>query len=103
MKITSLIRSPLSGEPEFTRVLGVFGVFVYIVAAQVFVGYEVFYMQRDFDLTAYCAAFPGGLAVAIGTVATAAGFKDRNVATAQKTAATTAATNGELPESEKIG
>jgi hypothetical protein len=39
---------------------------------------------EHFDIVAFCAAFPGGLAVAYASIAGSAAIKDRNVATATK-------------------
>lgn len=79
---TELLRSP-NGGLEINRVVGFFGGLVYVVAANLFVGYEVFWLGKAFDITAYCLAFPAGLsAVTLGT-AGAVAIKDRNVATAQ--------------------
>lgn len=82
MKILNILRG-LGGEFEITRVLGSIGVAVYIVGTHVFVGWTVFHLNKPFDVVAYCAAFPSGLAIAIGVIATAAGAKDKAVAAAQ--------------------
>lgn len=75
----------ISGEFEINRVVGAFGATAYVVGAHVFVAWDVMVRGRAFDLTAYCLAFPGGLAVAVGAIAGAVAIKDRNVATARKT------------------
>jgi hypothetical protein len=75
----------ITGHLEITRVLGALGVLIYLLAVHVFVGYTVFYLGKAFDVVAYCAAFPAGFAIIIGTVSAAAGIKDRNVAAAQVT------------------
>lgn len=82
MKIANILKG-ITGQFEITRVLGSFGVIVYIVAAHVFVAWTVFHQGKPFDVVAYCAAFPAGLAVAIGIIATAAGHKDKTIAVAQ--------------------
>jgi ATP/ADP translocase len=84
VKILNILRS-ISGQFEITRVLGALGVLVYIVATHVFVGWTVFHQGKAFDVVAYCAAFPTGLAVAIGIIATAAGIKDQKIAAARVT------------------
>lgn len=72
-----------AGTFEVNRVVGAFGALFYIVGTHVFVSYEVFWLEKGFDLTAYCLAFPGGLAaLGLGTGAAVA-IKDRNVATAK--------------------
>lgn len=72
----------ISGEFEITRLLGAFGVLAYVIGAH---GFLVWTMVRggEFDLVAYCAAFPAGLAVAVGGGAGATALKDRNVAAAK--------------------
>jgi hypothetical protein len=72
----------ISGEFELIRTMGAFGLFCYVVGALVFQGWA---MSRGdhFDIVAFCAAFPGGLALAYGSIAGAAAIKDRNVAVAQ--------------------
>lgn len=79
--ITNALRG-ISGEFELIRTAGAFGLFCYVVGALVFQGWA---MARGdhFDIIAFCAAFPGGLAVAYGSIAGAAAIKDRNAATAK--------------------
>jgi formate hydrogenlyase subunit 3/multisubunit Na+/H+ antiporter MnhD subunit len=81
-EITNILRG-ITGHFEITRVLGALGVLLYAIAVHLFVGYEVLYLGKTFDLVAYCTAFPAGFAIIIGTVSAAAGIKDRNVAVAQ--------------------
>jgi hypothetical protein len=73
----------VSGQFEWTRVFGAVGVAIYIIAANGFEAWTVFYQGKAFDVTAYCLAFPSGLGVAIAAIATAAGQKDKAVASAQ--------------------
>lgn len=73
----------IGGDLEWTRVLGGAGVAVYIVAANGFEAWTVFWQGKAFDVVSYCAAFPTGLGVAIAAIATAAAQKDKTVATAQ--------------------
>lgn len=91
MSITNVLKG-ITGQFEITRVLGAIGVAVYIVGAHVFVGWTVFHQGKPFDVVAYCAAFPTGLAVAIGIISEAAGRKDKAVA-----AAVTVQETGQLP------
>ena len=70
------------GEFEINRVVGAFGTTVYVVAAQLFVAWNMI-NGKDFSLTEYCIAFPGGLAVCVGAIAGAVAVKDRNVAVAK--------------------
>lgn len=72
----------ISGEFELNRVVGAFGGFAYIIGTNAFVAWELA-KGRPFDLVAYCAAFPGGLAVVVGATAGAIAWKDKGVATAK--------------------
>jgi hypothetical protein len=81
----------IGGEYEINRVLGAAGVSVYIIAAPAFEAWEVFRLGKEFDVVAFCAAYPGGLGVAIGAIAGAVAVKDRNVAVARVTQDTGAA------------
>lgn len=72
----------LSGEYELTRVAGFAGTATYIIGANAF---QIWNMAKGnaFDVTAYCLAFPGGLAaLGLGTGGAVA-IKDRSVATAK--------------------
>lgn len=73
----------ITGEFEVNRVVGAFGATAYIIGANAFVAYETMWRAQPFNLTEYCLAFPGGLAVAVGAIAGAVSVKDRNVAVAQ--------------------
>jgi hypothetical protein len=88
VKILSIFKG-LGGEYEINRVVGAVGAATYVVGAHVF---EAWNMWRGvpFDVTAYCLAFPGGLGVAVGSIAGAVALKDRSVATARATDASTA-------------
>lgn len=70
----------IGGEYEITRVLGGFGCMAYCVCANAFIGWGVIVEHREFDITAYCLAFPAGLAAIIAAAAGSASLKDRNVA-----------------------
>ncbi len=83
-KLTDALKG-ISGEFELNRLVGFFGGFVYVIAAQIFTGYTVFYLGKEFDITAYCLAFPGGLAVIAGGTAGAVAWKDKAVASAKVT------------------
>jgi hypothetical protein len=71
-----------NGEFELNRVVAFVGGLAYIGGAHTFIAWH---MARggEFDLIAYCAAFPGGLAVAAGGAAAAVAWKDKGVASAQ--------------------
>lgn len=107
----------IGGEFEINRIMGAIGTLVYIVAANVYVGYQVFWKAVEFNVTEYCLAFPGGLGVCVGTIAGAVAIKDRQVATAKIVAETGAVpaappagpkvptdevTTGELKPEEKV-
>jgi hypothetical protein len=79
--ITNALRG-ISGEFEINRVVGAIGTLAYISCSNAFVAYNVIWMRQAFNVTEYCLAFPGGLAVCVGAIAGAVSLKDRNVATA---------------------
>lgn len=83
-KLTTALKGP-AGEFEINRLVGAFGATAYVVCANAFVYYDVVWLQHPFDVTAYCLAFPTGLAAAVGAIAGAVSLKDRNVATARLT------------------
>lgn len=78
------------GDFEVNRFVGGVGVLVYIVAVPAFVAWNMA-QGREFDVVAFCAAYPAGLGVAIGAIAGAVALKDRNVAKAKTETATAAA------------
>jgi len=88
MKIFTDALRGIGGQFELNRLVGFFGGLAYVVCANLFVGYEVFYLSKNFDITAYCLAFPGGLAVIAGGTAGAIAWKDKAVASAKVTEAT---------------
>lgn len=73
----------IGGQYELNRVVGAFGGVAYIVGAVGLTGYDVIVRSREFDIVAFCAAFPAGLAVVVGAIAGAVAWKDRGVATAK--------------------
>lgn len=81
MNWSEFLRGP-SGGFELTRGLGALGGVVFIIGAQVFVAWELA-LGRSFDLIAYCAAFPGGLAAILAAVAGGASWKDKGTASAK--------------------
>lgn len=78
----------IGGEFELNRIVGFFGGVMYVICANFFVWYEVVWKGHHFDIIAYCAAFPGGLAVVAGGTAAAVAWKDKAVASAKVTEAT---------------
>lgn len=76
------------GGFEITRVVGAAGGGVYVLGAQAFVAWNMA-LGREFDITAYCIAFPGGLAAVLTAIAGSAGWKDQKVALARATIAQT--------------
>jgi hypothetical protein len=74
----------IGGEYEINRVVGAFGGVAYVIGAHVFVLWNLT-EGREFNLTEYCIAFPGGLGVVVGAIAGAVAIKDRNVASAKVT------------------
>jgi hypothetical protein len=65
------------GGYDVNRFVGVVGGIAYIIVAQVVA------IRTGADITAYCIAFPAGLAVVVGGTAGAVAIKDRNVAKAK--------------------
>jgi hypothetical protein len=82
MPFDSALRG-IGGEYEISRVLGGFGALAYCICANFFVGWGVIIEHREFDVTAYCLAFPGGLAGIIAAAAGSVAWKDRKVAEAK--------------------
>lgn len=79
MKILNALKG-IGGEFEVQRLLGAIGTLTYTFSVPALVATNVI---RDVDITAFCLAYPGGLAACIGATAGAIALKDRNVATAK--------------------
>lgn len=88
----------ISGNYEINRLIGAIGSIIYVIGANAFTAYEVVWKANAFDITAYCLAFPGGLAVAVGATAGAVAIKDRAVASATVTRDT-----GKIPAAPPAG
>lgn len=78
----------IGGEYELSRLVGFFGGVTYVIGTHIFVGYEVIWLGRQFDVTAYCLAFSGGLAAIVTGTAGAVAWKDKGVASAKVIAQT---------------
>lgn len=72
----------IGGQYELNRLVGAFGGIAYIVCANAFVAINI-HKGNGFDVTAYCLAFPGGLAAIVGAIAGAVSWKDKGVASAK--------------------
>lgn len=72
----------IGGEFELNRLVGAFGGIAYVIGANVFVAWSMA-EGREFDIVAYCTAFPAGLAVIVGAIAGAVAWKDKGVASAK--------------------
>lgn len=94
--LTSALRG-IGGEFELNRVVGALGVVSYVVGAHAFVAWELS-QGREFDLVAYCTAFPAGFAGVMAAVAGAVGWKDTKVASAKITERT-----GAIPAPPPLG
>lgn len=70
----------IGGEYEVQRVLGAVGTITYTFSVPILVATRV--IERV-DITAFCLAYPSGLAACIGATAGAIALKDRSVATAK--------------------
>lgn len=84
--ITAIIRG-INGELELNRVAGALGHLTFIVSVPAFTAWSI-HLHGEFDITAYCLAFGGGLATLFGGNALATAVKDRNVASAKVIEAT---------------
>lgn len=82
MRITNALKG-ITGEFEINRMVGALGGTFYIVTGCGLVAYDVIVKGREFDIVAFCAAFPAGLGVAVAAIAGAVAWKDRGVATAK--------------------
>lgn len=78
----------IGGEYELSRLVGALGGVAYVICANAFVAYEVIWLGKGFDVTAYCLAFSGGLAGIVGGTAGAVAWKDKGVASAKVIAQT---------------
>lgn len=87
MKLPSISNAlkGIGGEYEINRVVGALGCTFYILTACGLVAYDVIVKGREFDIVAFCAAFPAGLGVAVGAIAGAVAWKDKGVASARVT------------------
>lgn len=88
MGLTNMLKG-ISNEFEVTRVMGAVGGAAYIICANGFVAWDCLHNGKSFDVTAYCLAFPGGMAALLGATATAAGYKEGKIADARATQAQT--------------
>ncbi len=77
----------IGGEFEVQRILGAIGTFTYTFSVPAFVSFGTI---KNVSVTEFCLAYPAGLAACIGATAGAIALKDRNVAAAKATEATTA-------------
>jgi len=73
----------LSGNFEIGRVCLVGGTVFAIVTPIIFESYEIGWNKGHFDVTAWCLAYPGGLAALNALGVFAIGNKEKQVATAQ--------------------
>ena len=72
----------IGGEFEISRVVGALGGATYVIGAHAYVAWNMA-EGREFNLTEYCLAFPGGLAAVLAAIAGAAAYKDKGVASAK--------------------
>lgn len=86
MKLANILRG-IGGEFEIGRVLLASSGVAAITSP---IGFQIADMAHNgwhFDVTAWCVAYPGGLAALAGIGVFAIGNKDRNVSIARQTAA----------------
>lgn len=77
----------ISGEFEIGRVLLASGGAAAIVTPIFFQAADMIWHQAHFDVTAWCLAYPGGLAAISGVGVFTIGSKDKAVAAARQTQA----------------
>lgn len=70
------------GGIEVNRLVSFFGGMAFIISA---VGFEWWRIRNggEFDVTAWCLAFPGGIGLLVGGTGVGVALKDRNVAHAK--------------------
>lgn len=86
MNIVNILRG-VGGDFEIGRVWLSVGSFFSIVSPIGFEVYEVGWNGGHFDVTAWCLAYPGGLAALVAGGVIAIGQKEKQVATARVTVA----------------
>lgn len=79
----------IGGEFEIGRVSLALSSFAGIITPVVFQSLDMAHNGFDFDVTAWCVAYPGGLAVLNSAGILSIGSKDKKVAEAKQTQATT--------------
>lgn len=82
MQITNALKG-IGGQYELNRLVGAFGGVAFIVSTVVFMAWDVMWKGREFDVTAYCLAFPAGIGAVVAAIAGAVAWKDKAVATAK--------------------
>lgn len=77
-KWTEVLRGT-NGGVEINRLVSFFGGFAYIIGG---IGFQWWDMSKgnDFDVTAFCLAFSGGIAAIVTGTGAGVALKDRNVA-----------------------
>jgi len=88
MKIANILKG-IGGEYEIGRVSLAIGGFLAVTSPIGFEIYEVGWNGGHFDVAAWCLAYPGGLAALITGGVLAVASKDKSVAVAKQTQATT--------------
>lgn len=86
MRLPDLLRN-ISGEPEIGRAALALGVVCAVITPISFEIYEIGWNGGHFDVTAWCLAYPGGLAALVASGVVAIGNKEKQVAAARQTVA----------------
>lgn len=86
MKIFDILRGT-SGDFEIGRVSLALGGFASVVTPIGFEVFEIGWNGGHFDVTAWCLAYPGGLATLVSAGIFAIGNKEKQVAVARQTVA----------------
>jgi hypothetical protein len=79
-ELKSIFKS-VTGNYDPVRIYGGLGIVVYTIAAHIFEGYQLWGLHKDFDITAYSLAFPGGFLMLLGGIGGVSAIKDRAMTT----------------------
>jgi len=88
----NFLRSSLTGDFELGGVLLASSGVAVILTPIIFQTADMFHNGWHFDVAAWCVAYPGGLAALNALGVFAIGKKEKDIAVAQKTTATTSET-----------
>jgi hypothetical protein len=87
----NIFRSKADGEPEVTRTLLVGSVAAVVIMPIIFESLDMYHNGWHFDAAVWCVAYPGGIVALIAGGVIAAAKKEKDLAVARATDATSAA------------